>query len=85
MSEEKPKVMPEKSFRSGALQLAIWKNENVRKDGTKFDSYSFDLVRNYQDKDEKWQSTSKLRMADVPRARMLYRKGYDFLALKAEE
>lgn len=85
MSEEKTVVMPAKSFKSGALQLAIWKNTNKRADGGEFDTYSFDLVRNYLDKDEKWQKTTKLRVADVPKARMLYRKGYDFVCLKDEE
>ncbi len=77
--------MPVKSFRSGAIQVAIWENENVTSDGQqmKFKTVSFE--RRYKDKNGNWQNTNSLRVNDLPKAALILQKAYEYLVLSGEE
>lgn len=77
--------MPLKSFRSGAIQVAIWENTAQGPDGQaqKFRTVSFD--RRYKDKDGNWQSTNQLRINDLPKAALILNKAYEYLVLIGEE
>lgn len=57
---------PVKKYRYGAIQIDVWENEVKTAKGTaKFSSVSYQ--RNYKDKDNKWASTTSLRMNDIPK------------------
>ncbi len=74
--------MPEKSFRSGAIQVAIWENEGVGHDGQpgKYQTVSFE--RRYKDKQTgEWKSTTHLRVNDLPKAALILNKAYEYLVL----
>ena len=72
---------PIKKFSVGGIQVAIWENEG--KEGVQFNSVSFD--RRYKDKDGNWQSTTSLKMNDLPKAVLALQKAYEYLALKEPE
>ena len=75
---------PEKKFRAGAIVATRWKN-NVEKEGKTFEFKTVSLERNYKDKNDEWQSTSNLRLNDVPKAVLVLNKAYEYLALKEQD
>lgn len=76
---------PVKSFKSGALQVAIWENENLGPDGQPqlFRTVSFD--RRYKDKSGEWKSSNNLRVNDLPKAALMLQKAYEYLILTGED
>jgi len=84
--KEQHSRMPVKSFKSGALQVAIWENEKQMPDGQiqRFQTVSFD--RRYRDpKSGEWKSTSQLRVNDLPKATLVLQKAYEYLVLSGAE
>jgi hypothetical protein len=75
---------PLRSFRSGAIQVAIWENTNVGPNGQpmKFQTVTFE--RRYRDKEGKWQKTNSLRVNDLPKAALILQKAYEYLVLNGE-
>ena len=83
MPEEKKK--PEIKERAGAISVTVWKNVHKTSEGVEFDNYSFNVERGYKDKDGKWQSTTALRLNDVPKAIALLQKTYNEAIQKVKE
>ncbi len=76
MSEENN--LPEKKFRAGAVTATIWKNTS--NDGeSEYNTVSFE--RSYKDKNDEWQTTNSLRVNDLPKAKLVLEKAYEFLVL----
>lgn len=77
------KNIPEMKFRAGAVSATVWQNTG-QKDGelTKFNTIS--IERSYKDKSDKWQSTSTLRINDLPRAALVLTKAYEYLVLNQQ-
>lgn len=70
---------PEKKIRSGSISATVWNNEADGPNGkVVYKTVSFE--RSYKDKDGKWQSTNKLRAADLPRAVLVLNKTYEYLS-----
>lgn len=74
---------PEKKFRAGAVTGTVWENKG-KKDDKEFSFYTTDIVRNYKDKDDKWQKTSNFRKQDLPDVRLIAGKLYEYLSFKEE-
>lgn len=72
---------PEKKFRAGAITATIWKNKGER-NGKETEYHTVSVERNYKDKDSKWQSTTSLRVHDIPNAQLVLSKTFEFLQLK---
>jgi len=83
MPEEKKQ--PEIKERAGAISVTVWKNVHKTSEGVEFDNYSFNVERGYKDKDGKWQSTTALRLNDVPKAIALLQKTYNEAIQKVKE
>jgi hypothetical protein len=78
--------LPEKKFSTGAITATIWKNNGVSKqtgEGTEYNTIS--LQRSYKDKDGKWQSTTSLRVNDLPKASLVLHKAYEYLVLRERD
>lgn len=74
---------PEKKFSTGALSATVWQNQGKSKatgEAVTFRTVTFQ--RRYKDKDGNWQSTSNLRINDLPRAALVLNKAYEYLVLK---
>lgn len=80
-TDSSEKNTPEKKFRAGAVSATIWKNETV-KDGKVMDYRTISFTRNYQDAKGEWNTTNSLRLNDLPRARLVLDKAYEYLVLK---
>lgn len=73
--------LPLKSFRSGALSVAIWENEVLGNDGEPSTFRTVTFERRYKDKQGEWKSTNALRINDLPKASLLLSKAYEYLVL----
>lgn len=62
---------PLKIYKAGAISLSLWENET--KDGN---FKSFTLSRAYKDKDDNWQHTQSLKVADLPKLKVLLDQAY---------
>lgn len=77
------KNMPEKKFSSGSIVATVW-NNNSEKNGKSFEYKTVSLQRRYTDKEGKWQTSTTLRLGDLPKASMVLDEAYRYLALNAE-
>jgi hypothetical protein len=76
------KNLPEKKFSAGAIQATVWRNEVKTKTGEDAEFQTVSLQRSYKDKDGKWQTSSTLRAADLPKAILVLQKAYEHIALR---
>ena len=76
---------PLKSFRSGAVQVGIWENENLSNDGQIQAYKTVSFERRYKDKNGEWKGTNSLRVNDLPKATLLLQKAYEYLVLTGED
>ncbi len=75
---------PEQNFAAGGVRLAVWKNAGKTKTGEESEYHTVKLERRYKDQSGQWQSTTALHVNDVPKARLLLEKAYEYLVLKDE-
>lgn len=69
---------PEITFRHGPCSASVFENEYNRGE-TSFSVRSVSFQRRYQDKDGQWQTTSSLKVNDIPKAVLVLNKAYEFL------
>lgn len=81
-SQKEAHNVPEKRFSTGAISATVWKNSTRGKDGNLFETRSVSLQRRYTDKSGKWQTSSSLRVNDLPRAALVLEEAYKFLVLQ---
>ena len=80
------KNMPEKKFRAGAVNATVWKNVGQKDDGQATEYRSISIERNYMDKKSNtWQTTSSMRINDLPKAVVVLQKAYESLVLKEQD
>jgi len=73
---------PIMKFKAGAIEATIWENE-MEKEGRKFLQYSISILRNFQDKEQKWRSTSSYNANDLPKVTLVSQKAYEWAMLKS--
>ncbi|MFH1072012.1 MAG: hypothetical protein V1743_01130 [Nanoarchaeota archaeon] len=78
---DKEKNLPEKKFRAGAVSATIWQNQGKDSDGKSVTYKTVSFERSYKDKNNAWQTTSSLRLNDLPKASLVLDKAYEYLAL----
>ena len=75
---------PEKRFRCGGCEAAIFENEIVRNGKTiKIKKVSFQ--KRYKDGDGEWKSTSSLDQNDIPKAMLVLSKAYEYIGMAGPE
>jgi hypothetical protein len=79
------KNIPEKKFSTGVISATIWKNNGTSKrTGEPVEFRTITLQRRYTDKDGKWQTSSNLRVNDLPKAALVLNKAYEYVVLKQD-
>jgi len=74
---------PEKRFRCGGCEAAVFENEVGRGDNAvKIKKVSFQ--RRYKTADGEWKSTNSLDVNDIPKAVLALTKAYEYLVLGDE-
>ena len=74
--------LPEKKFSTGALVATVWGNQGKNKEGDDVSFRTVSFQRRYMDKNGEWQSTSTLRINDLPKASLVLQKAYEYLVMK---
>ena len=77
--------LPEKKFRAGAISATVWKNQAQNKDKENITYRTVSFERNYKDKNDTWQTTSSLRVNDLPKAMLVLGKAYEYIALNNDK
>jgi len=80
-AQKEVKNLPAKRFRAGPISATVWEN-TTDKDGETRSYYTISLDRSYKDAEDNWQHTNSLRVSDLPRAELVLRKAYEWLALE---
>jgi len=75
---------PEKRFRCGGCEAAIFENE-IERAGKTVKVKKVAFQKRYRNADGEWKSTSSLDVNDIPKAILALRKAYEHLVLGAEE
>ena len=76
------KNKPEKKFRASPVTATVWTNEAKSKDGEPRMFRTISLERSYRDKEGAWQSTTSLRVNDLPKAVLVLNKAFEYVMLK---
>ena len=74
--------MPEKKFSTGGLTATVWQNQGTSRTGEEVSFRTVSFQRRYKDKNGEWQSTSTLRVNDLPKASLVLQKAYEYLVMK---
>ncbi len=84
MPQQDPK-QPIKEFRVAGISVAVWCNE-AEQDGRVIRRYSVRLKKRYRDRQTgEWKDSDYLFADDLPRARLVLDKAYEYVALKESE
>ena len=75
------KNLPERKFRAGPITATVWANESVNKEGQAVSYRTVSFERSYKNQNDEWQTTSSLRMNDLPKAILVLTKAYESLSL----
>jgi len=76
---------PEIKFSTGVISATIWRNTGIRKTGEETEFRTVSLQRRYTDKKGEWQSTSSMRVNDLPKAALVLNKAYEYLVIKQQD
>ena len=74
--------MPEKKFSTGGLTATVWENQGKNKEGLDVSYRTVSFQRRYMDKNGDWQSTTSLRVNDLPKASLVLQKAFEYLVMK---
>lgn len=56
---------PIKNYRFGPVSLSVWENDVKGRDGKTFTAKSFQLAKNYKDKDDNWKTTNNYKVGEL--------------------
>ncbi|PIN81778.1 hypothetical protein COV13_00090 [Candidatus Woesearchaeota archaeon CG10_big_fil_rev_8_21_14_0_10_32_9] len=82
VSEVMGKKSPEQKFKAGSVSATVWKNNGQDSEGKQTSYKTVSFERSYLDKEGNWQTTSSLRISDIPKAVLVLNKAYEYLMLK---
>jgi hypothetical protein len=84
MTQQDPK-QPIKEFRVGGISSSVWCNE-TEQDGRIMRRHSVRLKKRYRDRRTgEWKDSDYLFADDLPRARLVLDKAYEYVVLKESE
>jgi len=73
---------PIRKLKVGGVQVAVWENSVVGRDGGEESLRTVTMERRYKDRSGNWKSSPSLHIADLPKAIMALSKAYEILALE---
>jgi hypothetical protein len=77
-------AQPEKRFKAGSCEAAVFENEIVR-DGQTISVKKVAIQKRYKDKDNEWKSTHSLDQNDIPKMMLALSKAYEYLTLREDK
>jgi hypothetical protein len=82
--EVRKMAQPEKRFKAGSCEAAVFENEIVR-DGQTVLVKKVAIQKRYKDKDDEWKSTHSLDQNDIPKMMLALSKAYEYLTLRDDK
>lgn len=70
---------PEIVFRHGPCSASVFTTEVEREDGDRFKVSTVYFRRSYRDPAGNWQTSSSLKVNDIPKAVLVLNKAYEYL------
>jgi len=77
-------AQPEKRFKAGSCEAAVFENEIVR-NGQTVSVKKVAIQKRYKDKDDEWKSTHSLDQNDIPKMMLALSKAYEYLTLRDDK
>ncbi len=71
---------PEKRFRCGAVEAAVFANE-IEKNGAKIKLKKVSIQKRYTNAEGEWKSTNSFDANDLPKLKLVVGEAYRYLAL----
>ena len=73
-------AQPEKRFRCGGCEAAVFENE-INRDGKKVTVKKVAFQKRYKSPSGEWKTTYSLDINDLPKAILILSKAFEFLAI----
>jgi hypothetical protein len=84
--ENKESNTPVRQFRAGVISATVWQNAGKPVEGKEPGTYNtVSIQRSYKDKEDNWQTTTSMRLNDLPRAALVLNKAYEFLTMEKQK
>jgi hypothetical protein len=77
-------AQPEKRFKAGSCEAAVFENELTR-DGQTVLVKKVAIQKRYKDKDDEWKSTHSLDRNDIPKMMLALSKAYEYVTLREDK
>ena len=74
---------PEKRFKCGSCEAAVFENE-IEVAGNKKKVKKVSFQKRYRTADGEWKSTYSLDVNDLPKAQLVLSKAFEYLAMESE-
>ena len=71
---------PEKKFKCGAVEAAVFVNE-INKNGNKLKLKKVSIQKRYKNADDEWKSTNSYDANDLPKLKLVADEAYRYLSL----
>jgi hypothetical protein len=84
LMEVRNMAQPEKKFKAGNCEAAVFENELTR-DGQTVFVKKVAIQKSYKDKNDEWKSTHSLDKNDVPKMMLALFKAYEYVTLKEDK
>ena len=75
---------PEKRFKAGSCEAAVFENVLTR-DGQTVTVKKVAIQKRYKDKDDEWKSTHSLDKNDIPKMLLALTKAYEYVTLREDK
>jgi hypothetical protein len=75
---------PEKSFKCGGCEAAVFENEIV-KGGMKIPIKKVSFQKRYKSADGEWKSTGSLDVNEIPKAILVLTKAYEYISFGSSD
>ncbi|USN45795.1 MAG: hypothetical protein H6502_01535 [Candidatus Woesearchaeota archaeon] len=79
------KKHPLAKFRAGSISATIWENIGKNDKGETVSYRTVSFGRGYKDANGNWQTTTSLRLQDLPKASLVLSKAYEYLVLDEDD
>ena len=77
-------AQPEKRFKAGSCEAAIFENE-ITRDGNTITVKKVAIQKRYKTQDDEWKSTHSLDQNDIPKMMLALSKAYEYLTLREDK
>jgi hypothetical protein len=77
-------AQPEKRFKAGNCEAAVFENE-ITRDGQTVNVKKVAIQKRYKTQDDEWKSTHSLDKNDIPKMMLALSKAYEYLTLREDK